>query len=149
MRGLGRVHSHRGLRLPKSTKTVKDRGLVAQYALDAISIGTTFTDAAECLPKAEGGGKRGTLAVVRMWPEGLSKLEGVETGFVMAIRLFGERQDLCRWFFKEWLEKGLADGSIVPAPEPQIIEGGVSAAQKVFDQMKAGVSGKKLVVEVE
>ena len=42
------------------------------------------------------------------------------------------------------MEKGM----VVPSPPIEIVEGGVSAAQKVLDKSKAGVSGKKVIVEV-
>ena len=37
---------------------------------------------------------------------------------------------------------------MVSAPQVEIVDGGVEAARKVFDVMKKGVSGKKLVVQV-
>jgi hypothetical protein len=53
------------------------------------------------------------------------------------------------WLFNEYLPKAIEKKTIVPAPKIEVVEGGIGATQKVFDQLKAGVSGTKLVVRVD
>ncbi len=130
----------------KIGQTVKDRGLVVRRALDPISIDSTL----DLVPKAlhAAGGLGGRIAILIPQPVGKPEPEGVEIGTSHASRHATDLKELGRWFFNDWLEKHLADGSVIPVPEIQIVDGGVSATQKAFDQLKAGVSGKKLVVRV-
>ena len=130
----------------KIGQAAKDRGLVVRRALDPISAGSTLDLVPEALNAA--GGSGGKIATVVPRPVGKPEPEGVEIGLSAAVRHATDLKELGRWFFNDWLEKHLANGSVIPVPEIQIVDGGVSAAQKVFDQLKAGVSGKKLVVRV-
>ena len=130
----------------KIGQAAKSRGLVLRKALDAISEGTTLDLVPEALKAA--GGRCGKIATVQFRPEGKPNPEGVELNLAVAMRSASDLEDLGRWFFNDWLEKHLADGSVLPAPEVQIVDGGVPAAQEVFDKLKDGVSGKKLVVQV-
>ncbi len=131
----------------KIGQAAKDRGLVVRRAFDTISEGSTLDLVPQALKAA--GGLGGKIATVLFLPEGKPEPEGVEIGLTVAMRHASDLKDLGRWFFNDWLEKHLADGSVIPTPEIQIVGGGVSAAQKVFDQLKAGVSGKKLVVRAQ
>ena len=130
----------------KIGQAVKDRGLVVRRALDPISIDSTL----DLVPKAlnAAGGLGGKIAILVPRPADKPEPESVEIGLSAASRHATDLKELGRWFFNNWLEKNLADGSVIPVPEIQIVDGGVSAAQKAFDQLKAGVSGKKLVVRV-
>ena len=83
------------------------------------------------------------------WPEEEEKPEGIEITQTQAYRTGTDQAELGKWFFNEYLEKALENGSIVPAPKIEIVPGGIYAAQAVFDKLKAGVSGKKLVVQIE
>jgi len=38
-------------------------------------------------------------------------------------------------------------GTVVPGPKIQLVDGGIGAAQKVFDMLKGGVGATKLVVK--
>ena len=133
--------------LEKIEKAAKDKDLVLQKAVDCISEGDTLDFVPDALTAAGGGG--GKIATVLWRPEGKAEPEGIEIGLAVGMRHALDLKDFGRWFFNEWLEEHLATGSVVPAPEIQIVHGGVAAAQKVFDLLKAGVSGKKLVVQVE
>ena len=50
------------------------------------------------------------------------------------------------WLFNDWLGKALADGSFVPSPAVEKVDGGISGIQKALDIHKKGLSGKKLVL---
>ena len=73
----------------------------------------------------------------------------MQTDLTVEIRYGTDQGKLGQWFSNEWLEKVMEDGTVVPAPQIEIVDGGVEAAQKVFDMLKKGVSGRKLVVQVE
>jgi hypothetical protein len=87
----------------------------------------------------------GKLVLVLGW-HGREKPEGVEISQNGAMRTGTDQEELRKWFFDEYLEKSLAIGSIVPAPQVEVVPGGIKAAQSMLDKLKAGVSGKKLVV---
>lgn len=53
---------------------------------------------------------------------------------------------IARWFYEEYVPKGLASGQIIPTRQ-EIVEGGLGKVQEVLDRMGAGaVSGHKLVM---
>jgi hypothetical protein len=49
----------------------------------------------------------------------------------------------------DYLQRALEDKSVVAAPKVEIVRGSIGAAQKLMDQLKAVVSGRKLVVKVD
>jgi hypothetical protein len=78
---------------------------------------------------ATSGGKGGKLVLVLEWPEG-EKVEGIEVSQTGATRTGTDQAELGKWFFNEYLEKALANGSIVSAPKFEVVAGGIKAAQK-------------------
>lgn len=130
----------------KIRRASKASGLVLRKAVDSISEESTIRLVAAALEAA--GCDGGCIATMVPRPVGEAVPEGVEISLTGASRHGTDLKELGRWFFTEWLEKHLADGSVIAAPEIEIVEGGIRAAQKVFDLLKAGVSGKKLVVSV-
>jgi hypothetical protein len=48
--------------------------------------------------------------------------------------------------FGDYLPKALADGTIVPAPEPEFVGKGLQSIQTGLDILKKGVSTRKLVI---
>jgi NADPH:quinone reductase-like Zn-dependent oxidoreductase len=131
----------------KIGQAAKDRGLNVRKAYDAVSEGSTFDLVPEALQAASGEG--GNIATVLWWPESKAKPAGIEVEMVASFFFFTKYKEMGRWFFNEWLEKHLADGSVVPAPPIEMVEGGIAASQRAFDRLKAGVSGKKVVVKVD
>ena len=59
-----------------------------------------------------------------------------------------ENEAMLTFVFNEWLGPNLVDGSVVPAPHPRVIHGGVEKIGAALDALKAGVSGEKLIVEM-
>lgn len=131
----------------KIVAAAKAAGTPISLGLDAITEGTTHKQSVHVLLSS--GGKGGKLSIVLRWPEEDPKPEGLEIIQTMAYRVGADLSDMGKWFFNEYLEKALLDKSIVPAPEVEILEGGIGAAQRALDMVKAGVSGKKIVVKVE
>ena len=131
----------------KLVEVAKARGTSIDLAFDPISEGATF-DQVPATVAAAGRKGKGKVATVLGWPEGKEKPEDVQVDLTVAMRHGTDQEKLGRWFFNEWLEKAMRDGTVVPAPRIEIVDGGVEAAQKVFDMLKKGVSGKKLVVQV-
>lgn len=131
----------------KIVAAAKAVGTPISLGLDAVTEGTTAKQSAEILLAS--GGKGGKLVLALPWPESETQPEGLEIGQTGAYRHATQDAELGRWFFNEYLEKALQDKSIVPAPEVEIVEGGIGAAQKALDKVKAGVSGKKIVVQVK
>jgi NADPH:quinone reductase-like Zn-dependent oxidoreductase len=130
----------------KIVAAAKSAGTPISLGFDTITEGTTAKQAADVL--AASGGKGGKLVLVLEWPEG-EKPDGIEVSETAATRTGTDQAELGKWFFNEYLEKSLANGSIVSAPKFEVVPGGIKAAQSVLDKLKAGVSGKKLVVTVE
>ena len=56
-------------------------------------------------------------------------------------------REIARWFFDEYLPKGLENGLVIPTRQ-HVVEGGLAEVQSVLDMMmKGGVSGHKLVMD--
>ena len=47
-----------------------------------------------------------------------------------------------------WLPRALADGSLQPKPDPQVIGEGLEHVQKAVDVVRNGVSATKVVVKL-
>ena len=131
----------------KLAEAAKARGTSIELALDSISEGATL-DLVPATVAAAGGKGKGKVATVLWWPEGKEKPADVQVDVTVAMRHGTDQEKLGQWFFNDWLEKAMQDGTVVPAPQIEIVDGGVEAAQKVFDMLKKGVSGRKLVVQV-
>lgn len=133
--------------ISKITAAAESAGTPITLGIDTISEGNTSELSAQTLLAS--GGKGGKLVLTLPWPGKEPVPEGIETSMTIAGHTGTEREDIGEWLFNEYLPKALEDKAIVPAPKVEIVPGGIGAAQKVFDQLKAGVSGKKLVVKVD
>ena len=129
-------------------QAAKARGTSIDIAFDPISEGTTFDLVPATVAAAASAKGKGKVAKVIFWPEGKDQPTDVQVELTLGWRHGTDLEPLGRWFFNEWLEKAMSDGTVVPAPEIEIVPGGIGAAQTVFDRFKKGVSGKKLVVQV-
>ncbi len=76
------------------------------------------------------------------------QVEGVEVKFVAAPVGEVKRREHFDLVFGVWLKEKLEKGEFVPSPKMQIVEGGLEGIDKGLDELKKGVSGVKLVVEV-
>lgn len=75
-------------------------------------------------------------------------VEGVEAKFVKGPDDEAGRDELFRFVFREWLKEKLGSGEFVPSPHVKVVEGGLEGANRGLDELKGGVSGTKLVLEV-
>lgn len=132
--------------IDKIVAAAKSAGTPITLGFDAVGEGNSANQAAEVL--AASGGKPGKLVLVLPWPEG-EQPEGIEISETGAYKAFTEHAELGKWFFNEYLERCLANGSIIPAPKFEVVPGGINAAQSALDKLKAGVNGKKLVISVD
>lgn len=130
----------------KIVTAAKSAGTPITFGYDAISEGNTFKLTADTILASGGKGK---LVLTLPWPGEEPVPEEIEVSQTYAYLTGADRVDIGSWLFNEYLPHALENKSIVAAPNVEIVRGGIGAAQKVFDQLKAGVSGKKLVVKVD
>ncbi|KAL8781308.1 MAG: hypothetical protein Q9213_006056 [Squamulea squamosa] len=74
--------------------------------------------------------------------------DGVEVKFVAAPTGEKPRMEFCQFVMNRWLKEKLAKGEYKPSPAIKRIEGGLEGLNKGLDELKAGVSGLKLVLEI-
>lgn len=117
------------------------------YGIDAISEAATLKPASEILVKS--GGKGSKLAHMLHWAEGLVVPDGIEQSFVPSETISSKRRDVLTWLFHDFITSALEKGTIVPSSKIQIVEGGLSGLQTAMDEVKAGVSGKKVIIKLE
>jgi len=126
----------------KIAASARSAGTPIHLGFDTITEGDTAQRCADIV-LACGGEK---LVLVGPWPSTETKPEGIEISMPLAAKLFTDQAQLGAWLFNEYLQNALSNGSIVPAPRIEVAGGGIAAAQKALDRLKAGVSGRKLVV---
>ena len=131
----------------KLVALAKAAGTPLQYGFDAIVEGNSAISSANALLAS--GGKGGKLVLSFTWPEGHAKPDGIELSQTGAFRTGLDLTELGSWLFNDYLPSAIKNKTIVPAPKIQIVEGGIGAAQKAFDQLKAGVSATKVVVKLD
>lgn len=138
---------HDALIVDNIIAAAKSTGTPLKFGFDTVGEGNSAKKSADILLKS--GGKGGKLCLVLPWPDKGNEPEGIELSETAAYRHGADQAELGQWFFNEYLEKTLMDGSIVSAPKVELVPGGIDGLQKALDRSKAGVSGRKLVVEVE
>ncbi|RDW59138.1 hypothetical protein BP5796_12062 [Coleophoma crateriformis] len=128
--------------------SAKSSSIQIDLGFDTVGAGDAPKLAAEVLLAARSTDKA-KLALVLPWPGKEPQPEGIEIFQTNATRTSNDKSELGSWLFNDYLKVALENKTIVPSPKIEIVEGGLNAAQKVLDLLKAGVSGKKLVVKVE
>ena len=78
----------------------------------------------------------------------LPKAEGVEAVFVAAPSDEAQREDFSKFVFWTWLKEKLEKEDFVPSPSVKVIDGGFEGLNSGLHELKKGVSGVKLVLEV-
>ncbi|KAH7313129.1 putative alcohol dehydrogenase [Rhexocercosporidium sp. MPI-PUGE-AT-0058] len=131
----------------KIVAAAKSSGTPISLGFDTIAEGDTSQRSADVILSS--GGKGGKLVLAQEWPAKVSKPEGLEISQSIAARHGTDQSEIGEWLFNDYLQKALADGAIVPAPKIEVVPGGLDAAQAAFDKLKAGVSGRKLVIKVD
>lgn len=131
----------------KLVALAKAAGAPLRYGYDCAAEGDSSILSAETLLASGGHGSKLVLAYT--WPEGHEKPEGIEYSETAAYRTGTDLLELGSWLFNDYLPSAIKNKTIVPAPKIEIVEGGVAAAQKALDLLKAGVSATKLVARVD
>lgn len=132
--------------LPSSSITdeLKSQGPFSAI-FDTIGI-APVTDILSAYLSSVGGGAYNTLIP----PMGNKPIPAnVERKFAAYSSAFEEEanKDISRWFFEEYVPKGLESELIVPTRQ-HVVEGGLGKVQEVLDLMlQGGVSGHKLVLD--
>ncbi|KAF7548537.1 hypothetical protein G7Z17_g6996 [Cylindrodendrum hubeiense] len=120
-------------------------GTQISHAVDTISAPQTLAPVVQILSRSTAANKK--LAHTVGWPADLPKSDNIENQWVAADDLWERRQDLSVWLYNEAMPEWLEQGDIMPA-RYRVIDGGLSGLQGALDELKKGVSGEKLVVEV-
>ncbi|KAL9128813.1 MAG: hypothetical protein Q9217_002594 [Psora testacea] len=147
LKGLGasKLFDYRGEDVVGSiVKAAKEDGVTVQMGFDAVG---QLEPCMEILKELKGD-ETAKLASAILLSEDRPRAEGVEVRFVAAPEDEEERMEFFHFVFRVWLKEKLAKGEFVPSPKIQVVEGGLPAAQKGLDELKNGVSGVKLVLEV-
>ncbi|KAJ5573993.1 chaperonin 10-like protein [Penicillium hispanicum] len=89
------------------------------------------------------GTEKAKLAIAPQVAPDLKVPEGVEIAFVLPPDDPEQRNERFRWVFGGWLQEKLAT-----SPHIKVVEGGLEAANQAMEELKAGVSCTKLVLEL-
>lgn len=81
-------------------------------------------------------------------PPDAEEVSGVETIFVQPSTDKGERLAQFRYWVGTWPRENLANGTIMPSPDPRVVGKGLGAINAGLDVLLRGVSCTKLVVDV-
>ncbi|CRG92666.1 hypothetical protein PISL3812_09730 [Talaromyces islandicus] len=89
------------------------------------------------------------IASAPIVPPEAQGLEGVEVIFILPpMDNPKEMYSLYHWTFVEWLKEKLGTGEYIPSPRMKVVGKGLEDIDKALEELKQGVSGTKLVVEV-
>ncbi|KAJ5619165.1 hypothetical protein N7510_003149 [Penicillium lagena] len=102
----------------------------------------------DLMNELKGQEARAKLAIAPLVDTELKPPETVETTFVRPPEDLAERNQWSSWIFNVWLQENLAGGSLVPSPKIKVVEGGLESANKALDELRAGVSCLKIVVQL-
>ena len=127
----------------KIVAATKIHGSEIKLAYDAVSDNSTWPQCCKIL-EAFGGGRLCLTMAPSDESQKPSNITMSATGALKAIK----SPELGAFLFNDLLEKSLFDKTYVPSPGIQIVEGGIDSVQRALDMHKAGVSGKKLVLQL-
>ncbi|KAH8811133.1 chaperonin 10-like protein [Xylogone sp. PMI_703] len=120
------------------------------HAVDTISEGSTFQSVTEVLLRsAEQGQETPKVAHLLPLPETVPKPDGITAEPVHGEEIWTSRVDLAEWLFNDFLSTALEKEVVVPSPAVEVVEGGLNGLQPAMNTLKAGVSGKKLIVKLK
>ncbi|KAK0129059.1 hypothetical protein ONS95_001000 [Cadophora gregata] len=110
----------------KIVSAAQSHGTPISLGFDTVTEGDTAKSSSEVILSS--GGKGGKLVLATAWPESETP-EGLQISQTMAYRHGADQVKIGEWLFNEYLEKALADGTIVPAPKIEVVPGGLRGAQ--------------------
>lgn len=94
------------------------------------------------------GEEKAKLAIAPILDPGLKVPDGIESAFVYPPQDPEEMRERNRSIFVDWLERSLAARELVASPHIKVIKGGLESVDQALDELKAGVSCLKIVVEL-
>lgn len=125
-------------------KAAKDDGITTRIVYHATGAQQVSADIISKLA----AGDLGKLAIAPIVDKSLNVPENVESAFVQAPDEPEAREERLHWIFGTWLQGALAAKQLVASPRIKVIEGSLESANKALDELKAGVSCTKLVIEI-
>jgi NADPH:quinone reductase-like Zn-dependent oxidoreductase len=125
-------------------EAAREDGLTFDMAYDAVGQLQSCLDIVNAL-KGEGTAKIASAPVVT---ERSPKLDGVKVTFVSTPSEEVARQEHLHYLFGFWLKEKLERGEFVPSPKTKVVGSGLECLNMGMDELKSGVSGVKLVIEI-
>lgn len=122
---------------------IKNTGATFAGIYDSISLPDSFKHCFEVLQKA-GGSKK--MATVLPPPQDTPK--DLQVQGVFAVTIATQHKDVGDAVWNKFVPDALKSGSLKCLPEPLVVGNGLESVQKGFDTQKAGVSAKKVVIEL-
>lgn len=110
--------------------------------------GRAVKDAFEVLKKAKGEGLAKLASAAPLRPDSPTA-DGIEVKFVAAPTDFAARREFSHFVYRTWLTEKLDKGKFVPSPRIKVVGMELGSLQKGLDEWLQGVSGIKLVVDLE
>ncbi|KPM44071.1 hypothetical protein AK830_g2424 [Neonectria ditissima] len=120
-------------------------GTQISHAVDTITTAHTLSAVVKVLSKSTAADKM--IAHTVGWPADLPKPDDIRNQWIAADDLWERRKDLSVWLYNEALPKWLERGTVVPN-RYRVVDGGLGGLQTALNELKKGVSGEKLIVEV-
>ena len=109
----------------------------------------------ECSRIATAMNPAGTTKLASAAPVGEDAVkQGLDVTFITSPEDVGERKKWLHFVFPEWLTTELAEKRFKPSPKPKLVKskmpakGGLKLIDEGIDEVKSGVSGVKLIVEL-
>ena len=138
---------------------LKDRQTKLVGVYDAIGLNDTVRKSAEILKAVEGKGLvASVLDPPGDLPDGIAakscmslvllRVEAYLSGLVIALAIFYEHPEIGKAVWKNFVPEALETGRLKTKPDPVVVGKGLDKVQDGFDKLKAGVSAKKVVVEL-
>ncbi|KAI9849743.1 MAG: hypothetical protein M1838_006279 [Thelocarpon superellum] len=129
-------------------QAAKEDGVALQTGYNAVG---ALRQCLDVLKEFKGSSSAGSLKIASATriPDPAPVEEGIEVKFVSSPKDADERADFSRFVFHTWLQGKLASREFVPSPKIQLVDGGLEGLNNALDLWKKGVSGTKLVVEVD
>ncbi|KAJ8101616.1 chaperonin 10-like protein, partial [Lipomyces tetrasporus] len=125
-------------------KAAKEDGVAIKTGYVAVG---SLQQCLDVLKEFKGDGMAKLASAPRLSPEA-PKVDGIEVKFVMGPLGEEARTEHFHFIFHDWLKEKLDTGKFVPSPQIKVVEEGLLSANKALDEMKQGISGTKVVLEV-
>ena len=129
----------------KIIHAVQQDGVTLQHGYHAIG---NLSDVQQVLSALKSPNSIAHLASAPPIPADAPQVDDIETKFVLPPMEEGARDEHIHFTFGVWLKAKLAEGKLVPSPKLKVVPGGLESAQSALDELKAGVSAVKLVLEL-